>query len=776
MTNIRSLLFAFLLFPLLAYGSDAGVKLRYERAADGWFSALPLGNGRIGAMVYGGTSEDRIALNEVTMWSGQPDAACNELCGADALKKTRDAFFKGDLALGNELGTKYLTGHGSSFGTHLPLGDLTVTFDGSKDEARGYSRTLDMSRAVAGVSYRQGKAKRTNEYFCSNPDHVLVIRYATDAPQGITAKIGLDLLRHGTISAEGSTLVARGDARFPSAGPGGVMYEARVKAVNDGGSVACDGGTLNVKGAKSLVLIIDIRTNFTGDDYARTCRKTVDEASMKSYKQLLKSHVADFNRLFSRFSISLGSPSDASTESLFHKVHGGEADAAFDALFIQYGRYLLLSSSREDSPLPANLQGIWNDNRACNMAWRCDYHLDINIQQNYWSANVANMPETNVALFRYLRLLAKYGHETARKVYGCDGWVAHTINNVWGDTAPGNGVGWALNVTAGAWMATQLWTHFLYTRDTDWLRREGYPLLKETAKFFVDYMAVDPNTGWLETGPSISPENAFRAKDGNVWCLSMMPTIDRAVVSRVYEACIESSKLLGTDADFRARLEQDLKRLPPLRLGSNGELREWLDDVERADPTHRHASHLVTLYPFGQISPRHTPDLAAGCRLFLDRQLSHPKWEDTEWTRGNNINFYARLKDGDKAHESLMGLYRGFMQVNLMTVSPPGVAGADEDIFSFDANEAAVSGACEMILQSYDGCLDFLPALPKLWHDGSVKGICAEGGITADVAWSNGKVVKAVLLSNRDQTVDCRVNGQTRKLTLLKGKKTNVKL
>ncbi len=773
---MRNILFAFLLFPLLAYGTGAGVKLRYERAADGWFSALPLGNGRLGAMVYGGANEDRIALNEITMWSGQPDATCNDLCGSDALKEAREAFFKGDLALGNELGTKYLSGHGGSFGTHLPLGDLTVTFDENKGEVRGYSRTLDMGRALADVCYGQGGAKLTHEYFCSNPDQVLVIRYETSAPHGMSAKIWLDLLRHGAVRAEGSALVARGDARFPSAGPGGVRYEARVKALGDGGSVSGNDGTLEVKGAKSIVLIIDIRTSFTGEDYAEVCRKTVDEASLKSYRQLLKSHTSDFSRLFNRFSISLGPTSNASAENLFRKVHGGKADAAFDALFIQYGRYMLLSSSREDSPLPANLQGLWNDNRACNMAWRCDYHLDINIQQNYWSANIANMPETNIALFRYLRLLANYGHETARKVYGCDGWVAHTINNVWGDTAPGGGVGWALNVTAGAWMATQLWTHFLYTHDIDWLRREGYPLLKETAKFFVDYMAEDPATGWLVTGPSISPENAFRAKDGNVWCMSMMPTIDRAVVSRIYEACIESCKLLDTDVAFRKRLEQDLKRLPPLRLGSNGELREWLDDVERADPTHRHASHLVTLYPFGQISPRRTPDLAAGCSLFLDRQLSHPKWEDTEWTRGNNINFYARLKDGDKAYESLMGLYRGFMQANLMTVSPSGVAGADEDIFSFDANEAAVSGACEMILQSYDGCLDFLPALPRQWRDGNVKGICAEGGITADMSWSDGKVVKAVLLSNRDQTVDCRVNGQTRKLTLRKGKKTNIKL
>lgn len=751
--------------------------LNYGQPSAKWIESLPIGNGRIGAMVYGGVDQERIALNEVTLWSGQYDAQANDLCGPDRLKEIRQAFFAGDIAKGNDLGTKYLSGHGKSFGTHLPLGDLTVTFLDKAGRYSDYNRRLSLDEAVADISYKQAGAIYRYEYFCSNPAQVLTARYTTTSSKGMRARIGLDLLRHHTVRASGTTLIATGDTRFDKGGPGGVNYQAIIKANAVGGKVSADNDELIVDGARELTLIVDIRTDFTDKNYQSVCEQTVNKAAAMPYRKLLKQHTQDFSRLFRRMDISFGAQeTSASTDELFRKVHAGNPDVAFDALFVQYGRYMLLSSSRENSPLPANLQGIWNDNLACNMPWTCDYHLDINIQQNYWSANIANMPECNVPVFKYIELLSRYGHDTARKVYGCDGWVTHTINNVWGDTAPGGGVGWALNVTAGAWMATQLWTHFKYTRDTEYLRSIGYPLLKETAKFFVDYMVEDPNTGYLVTGPSISPENSFRMKDGGVWCMSMMPTIDRAVVYQIYDACIQSCHILGIDDEFCARLEHDIKLLPPLALGSNGELREWLMDVERADKAHRHASHLVALYPFGEISPEKTPELADGCRLFLKNQLGHPNWEDTEWSRGNAINFYARLKEGDKAYESLLGLYKGFMRENLMTVSPAGVAGANEDIFSFDATEAAVSGACEMILQSYNGYLDFLPALPQRWMEGKVSGICAEGGIVADIAWKDGRVKRASLTSSQDQTVKCKINGRMQTIHLKKGRKQNISL
>lgn len=749
--------------------ADSKPALVYSRPSAKWMGALPLGNGRLGAMVYGGTDVETIALNEVTMWSGQPDPEANNLCGPDRLREMREAFLSGDYKRGNDLGWQYLCGHGKSFGTNLPFGDLLIETGGG--DVSGYRRELALDEAVARVGFVCGGTRFSREYFASNPAQALVVRYTADKAHALSATVSMRMLRHSEVTARANQIDITGDARFDKNGEGGVRFRGIVKVMADGGSVRAVGDRLVVDRADAMTIIVDIRTDFQNLNYRSQCLNTVETAASRPYDELKREHVADFKAIFDRMDIDLGRPTtDANTtDEMFAEAHKGRSNPAFDALFFQYGRYMQISSSRENSPLPSNLQGIWNDNLACNMPWTCDYHLDINIQQNYWSANIANMAETNAPLFTYIGLLAKYGSVTARKMYGCGGWVAHTINNVWGDTAPGSACSWAMNVTAGAWMATHLWTHYEYTLDKDYLREVGYPLLKETAQFFVDYMVEDPKTGYLLSGPSISPENGFRGADGRGYSLSMMPTIDRAVIYDIYNACIQSAKILGIDDDFSRRLQRDIKKLPPLRLLDNGELAEWYLDVVRDDPSHRHASHLLALYPFGQISPFKTPGLAEGCRLFLENQTSHANWEDTEWTRGNNINFYARLLDGEKAYESLKGLYTGFMRENLMTVSPAGIAGAESDIFSFDATEAAVAGVCEMLLQSYDGMLNFLPALPKAWKSGSIKGVCARGGIEADFVWKNRKVVSATLRSRVDQTVNVRVNGKEKTVELKAG-------
>lgn len=749
--------------------ADSKPALVYSRPSAKWMGALPLGNGRLGAMVYGGIDVETIALNEVTMWSGQPDPEANNLCGPDRLREMREAFLSGDYKRGNDLGWQYLCGHGKSFGTNLPFGDLLIETGGG--DVSGYRRELALDEAVARVGFVCGGTRFSREYFASNPAQALVVRYTADKAHALSATVSMRMLRHSEVTARANQIDITGDARFDKNGEGGVRFRGIVRVMADGGSVRAVGDRLVVDRADAMTIIVDIRTDFQNLNYRSQCLNTVETAASRPYDELKREHVADFKAIFDRMDIDLGRPTtDANTtDEMFAEAHKGLSNPAFDALFFKYGRYMQISSSRENSPLPSNLQGIWNDNLACNMPWTCDYHLDINIQQNYWSANIANMAETNAPLFTYIGLLAKYGSVTARKMYGCGGWVAHTINNVWGDTAPGSACSWAMNVTAGAWMATHLWTHYEYTLDKDYLREVGYPLLKETAQFFVDYMVEDLKTGYLLSGPSISPENGFRGADGRGYSLSMMPTIDRAVIYDIYNACIQSAKILGIDDDFSRRLQRDIKKLPPLRLLDNGELAEWYLDVVRDDPSHRHASHLLALYPFGQISPFKTPGLAEGCRLFLENQTSHANWEDTEWTRGNNINFYARLLDGEKAYESLKGLYTGFMRENLMTVSPAGIAGAESDIFSFDATEAAVAGVCEMLLQSYDGMLNFLPALPKAWKNGSIKGVCARGGIEADFAWKNRKVVSATLRSRVDQTVSVRVNGKEKTVELKAG-------
>jgi alpha-L-fucosidase 2 len=740
--------------------ADADHELWYNTPAREWMEALPLGNGRIGAMVYGGINRDRIALNEITMWSGQRDTLQNDNCGPERLAEIRKAFFDGDIARGNELTRQYLSGRSASFGTHLPVGDLVIDIDGLDSAISGYRRSLDLSEGVATTTYKSGDVTYTREYICDYPDNVLAIRFTASEKGAVNATVSTELLRQADITTSGAGLNFDGKVAYHMFGPGGVSFTGDIRVDAEGGSTTCTDKSVSVKGADAMTLIIDIQTDYTGDDYKSRAKANVDRAKGLGFDRLRANHVADHSALYNRMSIDLKGKGDLSslpTDTRLHLIKNGAVDPAFDALFFRYGRYMQIASSRPNSPLCSNLQGIWNDNLACQMSWTCDYHLDININQNYWSANKANLHECNEALFKYLRHLEKYGAETASKLYGCNGWCAHTVANVWGYTAPGGDVSWGLNVTGGAWLATELWSHYLYTQDKEYLRETGYPMLKSCARFFMDYMVEDPRSGYLVTGPSISPENGFRLDDGSCHSASMMPTLDRAVVHQIYEACIESSKILGVDKDMRKRLEKDIKRLPPLEVGKDGLVKEWMLDVTRQDPSHRHSSHLMALYPFGQMSYDETPALMEGARRSLAAQTADPNWENTEWSCGNMIGLYSFLKDAGKAHFYIQDLFHNFTRENLMTVSPKGIAGAPADIFSFDATEASVAGICDMLMQSQNGYIEFLPALPAAWNSGSVKGICARGGVEADIEWADMKPVRATLRSEKGSTFKVRI-------------------
>lgn len=755
---------------LSAVSARADYHLWYQQPASEWMEAVPTGNGRLAAMVYGGISKETLALNEITLWAGQPDSTNNNIGGREHLDEARRCFFEGDPEQGNRIGEKYFTGLGRNFGTHLPLGDLTIDFTHPSDIVTGYRRELDLDSALAVVTYNCGGINYRRECLADYPDDVIAMRITADKPGAVSAVVGLNLLRRAAVRATDNGLWLEGKVSFGNPDVGGVSFCGGIRLLHEGGTLTAGDSTVSVTGADALTVIIDVRTDYNRSDYKELCRTTLDKAEAKAYATLKASHTADYRALFSRMDISLGNAgsNDTPTDVRLRLAKAGVADPSFDALFFQYGRYMLISSSRPNgTPLCANLQGVWNDNGACNMSWTCDYHLDINTQQNYWSANRANLAECNEPLFDYIAFLAKNGAETARKVYGCRGWVAHTMCNAWGYTAPGWSVSWGLNVTGGAWIATHLWSHYLYTRDKEWLAKTGYPLLKETALFFIDYMTEDPATGYLVTGPSISPEIGYVSPKGNHLSLAMMPTLDRAIVYDIYSACIESSKILGVDKSLRRRLEKDIKRLPPLMIGADGQLQEWLADVKRSDPAHRHSSHIMTLFPYNQISYTRTPDLAAAARKGLEIQTSAENWEDTEWSTANMLCFYARLKDGQTAYGWLQNLFRRFMRENLMTVSPKGVALAEYDIFSFDATEAGVAGICEMLMQSYDGFIEFLPALPKEWADGSVKGLCAEGGLVIDMKWRGGKMLSARLTATVDGTFT--VKGINGKISLRKG-------
>lgn len=733
---------------------NANLFLSYEQPAKEWMEAVPLGNGRLGAMVYGGVPKETIALNEITMWSGQPDPEQERLCGKEKLAEIRRLFFAGKLEEGNNMATEYLSGRPHSFGSHLPVGNLTFVFHQDSSKVTNYRRTLDLEKAVANVSYRIGKITYKREYLCSNPDNILVFRFSADQRNAINMEVGADLLMDAAIKRSEKEIEFTGQALFPRQGPGGVHFEGRIKLAVRGGQIRQTGEKIGIDKADEVLVFVDVRTDFNNPDYKAVCQQTVDKAYEKPYDRIKTDHIKDYYNLFDRVALSLGKAgleSDLPTDVRWKRKREGTEDPGLDALFFQYGRYLLIAASRENSPLPANLQGLWNDNLANHMGWTCDYHLDINTQQNYWAANVANLPECNVPLFNYIGALSGYGEQTARKVYGSPGWVAHTVANVWGYTAPGQSVNWGLFPTAGAWLASHLWAHYEYTQDQGFLRKEVYPILKKTAAFLLDYMTMDPVNGYLMTGPSTSPENSFLYK-GVELSLSMMPTCDRVLVYETLTSCIEASRLLGTDTVACRNWEEAIAQLPPIQIGKAGTIQEWFTDFELAHPNHRHSSHLLALYPFHQISLEKTPGLAKAAARSLYNQLHSDGWEDVEWSRANMINFYARLQKPEEAYESLSVLLRDFTRENLLTISPKGIAGAPYDLFIFDGNQAGAAGIAEMLLQSQEGYIECLPALPVEWKTGSFRGLCARGGGVVDLNWDESTVRQLRLLATHKNT------------------------
>jgi alpha-L-fucosidase 2 len=760
------------------------LKLWYKQPADEWMKSTPIGNGRLGAMIFGGINNDRIALNEITMWAGQPDPNQELPCGKEKLAEIRKLFFESNIEEGNKLAINYLSGKPNTFGTHIPVGDLKLNFNHNETGVSDYRRELNLENAITTVSYKIDKINYTREYFCSNPDNILIIRLSSDKLKSVSCTLSLDLLSKSDITASKNQIEFTGKAKstlkvngFPTFSDGGVDFIGKIHASVRGGRIETGNGSLKIVQADEVILTIDIRTNYNSPDYKGLCENTIMSASSKKYDQIKQAHIKDYAKLFKRVEVSFGHSEveNLPTDERFAQYKSGKADPNMPALFMQYGRYLLISSSRENSPLPANLQGLWNDNLAANMPWTCDYHLDINTQQNYWPANITNLAECNIPLFNYVVFLAKHGEKTAMKVYGSPGWVAHTVTNVWGYTAPGEWPGWGLFPTASAWIASHLWEHYLFTKDIDFLKNQAYPLLKKNAEFFLDYMTVNPDNGYLMTGPSTSPENSFSSK-GKVLSLSMMPTCDRVFVYELFTACITSSEILGTDSDFSRRLEIALKKLPPIKIGKNGTIQEWFEDYDIPYPNHRHTTHLNALYPYSQISLVKTPDLAKAAKKTIDDKLTSKGWEDVEWSRANMINFYARLKEPQLAYNSVFMLLKNLTRENLFTISVAGIAGAKLDIYVMDGNSAGTSGIAEMLIQSHEGYVEFIPALPMEWETGYFKGLCVREGATADVSWENGTIRKASLKANRNNSFNIKLPDIAKAKFLRNGKPVKVDL